>query len=479
MSSLKSETAPNIPLCVDLDGTFLKTDMLFESVLCLLKKQPWLVFNVLLWVLGGKANLKAQISRRVDVSELPLPVNQPLLDYLLKASDSRQVILVTGSNQRVADAMKLRYPVFDQAYGSDDTVNLTGRDKQQLLVSQYGEKGFDYIGNDKPDRVVWAAARKAYFAGLSSHQARYADISFEKNFAHESGGLRGVLKMVRLHQWTKNLLILVPLFLDQQLGHFASFAIAMLGFLAFSLMASATYIINDLLDLASDRQNSTKQHRPLASGSIAIKQGLIVSGSLLLSAIILAVFLPPSFTILMLVYLVTTLAYSFALKKEVILDVITIAVLHTLRIIGGTLVIQVEHSFWLLAFSVFIFTSFALAKRVSELTNLRNEGREVASGRGYTVSDLPLLTSAGVAAGYVAVLVIALFINSEKVLQNYNRPEVLWILCPGFLYWIGRLWLMTSRGKVDEDPIVYVLKDKASLFTLTCFLAVVSIGFLL
>ncbi|MFK7857899.1 MAG: UbiA family prenyltransferase [Granulosicoccus sp.] len=479
MSSPQTEIDPDFPLCVDLDGSFLKTDMLFESVLCLLKSRPWLVFNVVFWFIGGKANLKAQISRRVDISQLPLPVNERLLDCLVAASESRRIILVTGSNQRVADAIKKRYPLFSEAYGSDDQVNLTGRDKQKLLIKLYGEKGFDYVGNDTPDRKVWLVARNSWFAGLSSDQPRYADIRFEKNLSHEGGGLRGVLKMIRLHQWTKNLLILVPLFLDQQLGHLYSVAMALLGFLAFSMMASATYIINDLLDLASDRQNSTKQHRPLACGSISIKHGIMVSAGLLGAAVCLALILPPSFALLMLVYLVTTLAYSFALKKEVILDVITIAVLHTLRIIGGTLVIEAEHSFWLLAFSVFIFTSFALAKRVSELTNLKNEGREAANGRGYSVADLPLLTSAGVAAGYVAVLVIALFINSEKVLQNYSRPEVLWVLCPGFLYWIGRLWLMTSRGKVHEDPIVYVLKDRASLFTLLCFLMVVSIGFLL
>lgn len=478
MSSNKITTNADVPLCVDLDGTLLRTDMLFETVLCLLKAKPWMLFNLVFWLAAGKANLKSQISRRVDISQLPLPVNEQLLEYLETESKEREIILVTASNQRIADEIIKRYPLFTRAFASDDSVNLRGTEKKQFLVEQFGEQGFDYVGNDDPDIIVWQGARKALYAGTVNDLARYSDIDFDRSFAHEAGGFKGILKMARVHQWTKNSLVLVPLFLGREFDNLSSVSMALLGFLAFSLLASATYIVNDLLDLPSDRQNTTKRSRPLASGLITIKQGLIVSASLFLGAMIIALFLPASFALVMFCYLVITLAYSFYLKRAVILDVITIAVLHTVRIVGGTLVIGVEHSFWLLAFSVFIFTSFALAKRVSELTNLKTEKRTVASGRGYEVTDIPLLTSAGMAAGYVAVLVIALFINSDKVLQNYDRPEVLWVLCPGFLYWIGRLWLMTSRGEMHEDPIVYVLKDSVSRFTLGCLLLVVVIGFI-
>ena len=468
-----------VPLCVDLDGSFVKTDLLFEATLRLLKTQPWLIFHLVLWTLAGKANLKAQIAKRVDISTLPLPVNAELLAYLEAESAERAVILVTGSNQRFADAIVERYPVFTEAFGSNDQTNLTGQYKTDFLIDRYGLSGFDYVGNDTPDRVVWESARQSYFAGFDADQSKFANVEFDRVFLNKSAGVKGIFGMIRVHQWSKNLLVLVPLFLDQQLGHFLPFVSAMLGFLAFSLLASATYIINDLLDLPADRLNTTKQHRPLASGAISINKGLLVCAFLFLAAGFIALFLPASFAVVLGVYLVLTLLYSFVLKSAVILDVIIIAVLHTIRIIGGTLVIGAEDSFWLLAFSLFIFTSFALAKRVSELTNLKMENRQDASGRGYTVTDLPLLTSAGMGAGYVSVLVIALYINSDKVLENYHRPEILWILCPGFLYWIGRLWLMTSRGQMHEDPIVYILKDKVSLFTLLCFLIVVSVGFVL
>ena len=480
MSSIPDKRTISVaPLCVDLDGSFLKTDLLFESTLRLLKSQPWLLFNIALWTLAGKANLKAQIARRVDIATLPLPVNEELLAYLEEESADREVILVTGSNQRFADAIIKRYPVFTEGHGSNNQTNLTGQYKTDFLVDRYGQNGFDYVGNDMPDRLVWESARQSYFAGFEADQSKFANVEFEKVFLNRAAGIKGILSMVRVHQWTKNLLLLVPLFLDQQLGHFLPLVLALLGFLAFSLLASATYIINDLLDLPADRLNTTKRHRPLASGAISIKKGILVCTVLFLAAGIIALFLPVSFAVLLGAYLVLTLLYSFIVKSAVILDVITIAVLHTVRIIGGTLVIGAAHSFWLLTFSLFIFTSFALAKRVSELTNLKRENRKEASGRGYTVADLPLLTSAGISAGYVSVLVIALYINSDKVLENYSRPEILWILCPGFLYWIGRLWLITSRGKMHEDPIVFVLKDKVSLFTLLCFLVVVSVGFLL
>jgi len=285
--------------------------------------------------------------------------------------------------------------------------------------------------------------------------------------------------MMRLHQWTKNILVLVPLFLNQSLFNSTAVIQSLIGFLAFSCLASATYILNDLLDLPADRKNTTKKTRALASGAIGIKYGVLVFCLLMLLCGLLATFLSKNFLLIMVCYLVLTLAYSFFLKSQEIIDVCVIAILHTFRILAGTIAIGAEHSFWLLAFSMFIFTSFALAKRVSELTNLVAENRQDAQGRGYSVSDLPLLTSAGMASGVCSVLVVALYINSDKVLENYNQPEILWILCPLFLYWIGRLWLMTGRGVVHEDPIVYVLKDTVSLLTLAIMGFVVALGFTL
>ena len=454
-----------VPLCVDLDGTLVRTDLLFESFLTLLRERPLQALRAPLWLLDGKARLKAEIAARVDLAEIELPYRAEVVELIERERGQRPIVLVTGTHQSLADIVAARSGLFDEVHGSSADVNLTAERKRDWLVGRFGEGGFDYIGNDEDDLKVWPAAREAIAVSTPGGIAREKSIDFARVIDDERPGVRDYVNLMRVHQWSKNALIAVPFLLDQRLGDPRATVAVLLAFLAMSLLASATYIVNDMLDLQSDRRNATKCRRALPSGRVSIRRGAAVVGVLSGAAVLLAAFLPPLFQAALAAYLALTLLYSFALKRKAVLDVIVLAALHTLRVIAGTLAIAAEWSFWLLAFSMFVFFSLALAKRVAELTNLALAGRESSPGRGYSVADRAFLSSTGITAGYLSVLIVALYINSEKVVRVYSEPMILWLLCPVLMYWIGRIWLETSRGNMHEDPIVFALKDRESLFT--------------
>ncbi len=465
---------PDIPLCVDLDGTLVKTDMLFECALRLLSQSPLYFFHMLVWLTRGKATLKREVVSRVTLEPNLFPFNEEILDYTRQQQALRKTVLVTGSDQTIADYVAHNSKVFDLAKGSDGETNLTAHHKRDWLVSEYGAGGYDYIGNEEDDVVVWSDARHALFAGDTDSASHFADPAFEKIFAVPKPKLCDYLNLIRLHQWSKNTLIFIPFLLDKTVQTWPNFAMALMCFVAMSLLASTTYIINDLLDLAADRLNATKKERALASCRVSISRGLWVSFALFCAFLIVMLFLPIEINLILLFYLACTLYYSFFLKRRMILDVCTIAGLHTLRIIAGMLAVGASWSFWLLAFSMFVFFSLAMAKRVSELTNLRDAGLEPASGRGYRIMDLPMLNTIGVSSGFISVLVVALFINSEKVASTYSQPILLWLLCPLLMYWIGRVWIITARGELHEDPIVFAVRDRVSIAVVTALAVVVA-----
>ena len=467
------------PLCVDLDGTLLRTDLLYEALSVLVRQQPLLVFVLPFWLFtGGKARLKAEIAARVDISSAQFPLNQEVVDFTRAEKEKRETVLVTGSHQRFADSIAQNLDLFDRVQGSDEKVNLTNTRKREWLVEQYGEGGFDYIGNDKDDLKVWPSARKALAVSTHDGIAASPDARIDHVFEQTAPTLKEYLGLMRVHQWSKNVLILVPFFLDQRFTDAQALVTIVLAFFAMSFLASATYLVNDMLDLQADRQNVVKSKRAFASGRISLKHGVFLVVALLLAVLFLTFLLPNAFNWLLLVYLVSTVAYSLVLKQRAIIDVIVIAALHTLRVIGGIVAINAEWSFWLLAFSMFIFFSLALAKRVAELKNLESEGREVTIGRDYQVGDIPVLLASGVSTGFLSVLVVALYINGEKVQMLYRTPMLLWLVCPILMYWIARVWIKTSRGEMHEDPIVFAIKDTVSrLAVLSIMLAVVAAMF--
>jgi 4-hydroxybenzoate polyprenyltransferase len=458
------EKDSNIPLCVDLDGSLIRSDLLFESFLKLIKKNPLYVFMAVYWLGKGKAYLKSQIAARVELAVDTLPYNAELLEFIESERDTREIVLATASHSKFANAVAAHLGVFDQVVASSGDCNLRSQAKADVLSEMFGRGQFDYVGNDDKDWPVWAAAQSAYVVSgdrgfINTANAR---VSPRRVFRVPEPGVKTVLKAMRIHQWAKNLLLFVPFILDQRFHDLKSFIILCGCFLCFSCLASATYILNDLLDLEADRNNASKKTRPFAAGTIPIQSAFVMMGVLFAIVIVLLLFLPGVFGAIVLLYFVVTLSYSFSIKAIPILDVCCLASLYTIRVIGGGLVIGTEWSFWLLAFSMFFFLSLALAKRVSELKNIERKSGQVAQGRGYSTADIPVLLMMGVSSGYLSVLVVAFYINSTKVVEMYEHIEILWLICPILLYWIGRVWLYTSRGEMHEDPIIYAIKDRGS-----------------
>jgi len=455
-----------MPLCVDLDGTLIRSDLLLESVLLLIKRNPLYLFQLPLWLLRGKAVLKAEVAARVELNPAALPYNREFIDWLKSEQlAGRTLWLCTAANERLAQAVAEHLGLFEGVIASDTTTNLAGESKAARLVERFGERGFDYCGNERRDIAIWQHSNGAIVvqgsAALERNAARSAPVL--RAFPSRANTLKAVVRAVRPHQWAKNVLILVPLFAAHVAGDPRALTAALLAVVAFCFCASSVYVLNDLLDLQADRAHARKSKRPFASGDLSILAGVAIAPILLTAGVVIAAFLPGKFQVVFSIYYVLTLAYSFALKGQVLLDVLSLAGLYTLRIIAGAAAVAVPLSFWLLLFSVFLFLSLALVKRFAELDAMRRQQRLRAEGRGYHVEDLPLLQSLGTASGYLSVLVLALYINSPAIEALYRRPKVVWMLCVLMLYWVSRVWMKTQRGTMHDDPVVFALKDPVSL----------------
>jgi len=463
---------PTTPaLAIDLDGTLLRTDLLLESALALLARRPWLLFAFPLWLSRGRANLKREIASRVELDIAALPWDERVLALARNAAGQRDVVLCTASDERLANAVAQELGGFDLVLASDGAHNLSGANKAEALAKRYGEKGFDYVGNARVDLKVWARARRAIVANAPASLARAAARACEVEAVLPTldARARTWLRALRLHQWLKNLLVFVPLLASHRFTQPQVLMDGVLGFLAFGLCASSVYLLNDLLDLASDRHHPRKRSRPLAAGDLPLLHAMVASPLLSLAAFALAFSLSPLFAGLLGFYYLLTLAYSFRLKQRPVVDVVVLAGLYTLRIIGGSILLSAPPSFWLLAFSMFLFLSLAMLKRYTELRLLSLQGQQRSKGRGYEVEDVHLIQSLGAASGYQAVLVLALYINSSASQALYRLPELLWLWCPLLLYWISRMWMVAHRGSMRDDPVIFAATDRTSqLVVLLC-----------
>lgn len=458
------------PLYVDLDGTLIKSDLLLESFLELIKRNLLFIFLVPFWLLSGKAHLKREIAKRVELRADLLPYNIEFLTYLKAQKQlQRKIVLISASDQRLVDAVAAHCACFDFAIGSDGKSNCSGARK--LARIKQDDVEFVYAGDSRVDLEVWVQAKAGIAVNLSSnlHNKLSKLCAIEAEFKYSSGTFRSYVRTLRLHQWLKNTLVFLPLALSHQLDNPELIVNALIAFLCFGLCASSVYILNDLLDLTSDRQHRSKFRRPFAAGDIPLLNGLLLSPVLLLCSFSLATTLPRTFIIILALYYLCTGLYSFVLKRIMLVDVILLAVLYTLRIISGAAAVSVVPSFWLLAFSMFLFFSLAVVKRYTELDYLRNAGIEQSEGRGYYAQDLNMMAMFGCASSFLSVMVFALYINNEDTRNQYLTPELLWLICPLLLYMVTRIWLLAARGKIEEDPIVFALKDRVSqLVTLIC-----------
>ena len=467
------------PLFVDLDGTLIKSDLLLESFMALLAQDARSVFLVPFWLLRGKAYLKARIAERVELDASLLPYNLAFLRFLQdEERKGRVIILATASDRRLAQAVADHLGIFHRVLASDGSCNMSGRRKLQGILRTAGTGPFDYAGNARVDLKIWPHASDAILvnAGTGVEKAARKLARVSQVFEDREHGVLLYLNAMRVHQWLKNLLVFVPLLTAHMWGSGTAIVHALLAFLAFGLCASGIYLLNDLVDLPSDRAHPRKRNRPFAAGNIPLIHGLWLVPALIAAGLTVAVALPPMFIFSLLAYLALTLAYTFHGKIYVLIDVIVLAGLYTLRVISGGFAINLMPTFWLLAFSMFLFLSLALVKRCSELISLGRIGRPDAAGRDYHAEDLAYLTSMGTASGYLAALVLAFFINDPNVAARYVHPEGLWLLCPLMLYWVSRLWLKTGRGVMNDDPIVFTLKDRGSRWVILACVAVIVVS---
>ncbi len=468
MPSTESTPAPTKgPLCVDLDGTLVATDTLAESFLGLLKTAPWKLFALLAAWMGGRPKLKRFMARNAPVDPATLPYREEVLEEIRRArDDGRRVLLVTASDQGTADLVAGHLALFDEAIGSNGENNLKAQHKADYLTSRFEAGGFQYIGDSRADLPVWKAANEAIMVWPSSRTRMAAERSVPKVrvLSERPSQWKAAVRELRPHQWAKNVLLFVPLYFSHQYTDLHLVFTAVMAFLSFCFCASSIYVLNDLVDLPSDRQHRTKSQRPLAAGTLSIPSGIVLSaGSLTLAVALAAIFVNSAFVLVLFGYVVLTTAYTFVLKQRMIVDVLTLASLFTYRVFAGGVAVSVSLSPWLLAFSIFFFTSLAFVKRYAELIQIKGDPTQSLKGRDYVPADLPIIASAGPAAGLIAVLVFALYINSPTMVVYYSRPEALWGICLILVYWIIRIWFLAARNQMHDDPVLFAVKDRISL----------------
>jgi 4-hydroxybenzoate polyprenyltransferase len=464
------DLAPEVsrpPLCVDLDGTLVKSDTLMDSLLVLARTKPLALLHFPAWLLRGKAAVKAEVGARVALDVRHLPYNRALIEFLeAERGDGRKVYLATGADQTLARRIADHLGLFDGVLASDGTTNLTGGNKLEGLRQTFGEAGYDYVGNAGPDVPLLQHAKTAMLAnpapGLRT-RLRARGIAVQRDFEDRRSRARAIFKAIRLHQWVKNILIFVPLLLAHTLTARSAIQ-AMIAFFSFSLCASATYIVNDLLDIEADRRHPRKRLRPFAAGDLSVIAGVAISATFLgVGVTWAAILLPGDFLIWLLLYLVATLSYSLYLKRVVLLDVILLSGLYVVRMLAGSAATSVPISPWLGSFSLFLFLSLAMVKRFSELQNMRARGQRVTNGRGYLLADIEQLRSFGTSSAFASVIVFTIYIGAQEVTRLYRHPVRLWLITPLMALWLMRVWLLASRGELDEDPVIFAVTDRISL----------------
>ncbi len=457
---------PERALFVDLDGTLVATDVLWEAFFKAVKAQPWVALLAVGWLLRGRAALKDELSKRVVIDPEALPYHQEVLEFVrARKAEGDTVVLATASARPWAEAVAAHLGLFDDVLASELTHNLKGAHKL-AAIERYcqdgGHKTWGYIGDAHADLPIWDRADEVFVVAPSATlKQRVTGVT--RVFGKKPSLLKAAFKAMRPHQYVKNVLLWVPLMLAHAYSDSSKVFAALVAFAAFSLTASAVYLFNDMLDVEADRVHPKKRSRPFASGSLPLLYGPPMVAGLITLAITLSVlFLPSEYLAVLLLYLAVNSAYSVSLKSKMLIDVMILASLYTLRIFAGGVATGLQVSEWLLAFSIFFFTSLAFAKRYVELDRVAVEGKTEAKGRGYRVEDLELIISVGPTSGYLAVLVFALYINNGLP-GFYVNKWLLWLTCPLLLYWISRLWFLAKRRELDHDPVVFAVTDKASL----------------
>lgn len=455
----------NKPLCVDLDNTFFSTDTLWEQFVILFKNSPHKLIGVFFSLLSGKANLKKYIASSSPINTGNYPVNPDVLKFIEdQKGNGRKVYLVTGAHEEIAKDVAKNFRVFDGVYSTTDQQNLTGKRKANLLVETFGDKGFDYIGDSKVDYPVWKSSKNSLIVNNKSNFA--SDINnISKRFkSPKKGFFPSAIKAMRVYQWAKNALIILPMLLAQDIFNTSNWIEAISAAIFFSFTASSVYIFNDLFDLENDRVHPEKKKRPFAAGTFSIQNGFLLGGLLLTTGVLGSFYVNTYLGLTTLFYLTLNTLYSARLKKVIIIDVFCLGAFYTIRLLAGGFAVGIEITPWLKLFSFFFFSGLGYLKRFSELKLLYGlEGRVSSGGRGYHFEDLPVILLFGGLSTFASVLIFTLYIYQSQQSNLYNRPEVLWMGVLSILYWSNYIWIMANKGKIKIDPVKFVLKDKVSI----------------
>lgn len=463
---LRTITDDQVPLVVDLDRVLVRTDLLVESLMVLAKSRPARLPAALSWLAGGPARFKHRLAQEVIPDIETLPFDADFLAFLgQQKAVGRPLVLATAADLRLAEAVAAHTGLFDAVICSDGSNNVSARIKRDRLVARFGERGFDYAGNATRDAEVWAVARRAVLVGAAPHRADgVVDAArVERAFSNRPGGAADYLHALRPSQWIKNVLIFLPLLTAVDAVGWSVLAKGFAAVVAFSLCASSGYVLNDLLDLPSDRHHPAKKNRPIASGRVSLVTMLALVPLLFLSGVVLGAWLNPWFAVLLVFYYALTLAYSLRLKDVAILDVLVLVTLYTMRVLGGGIVFGVTVSVWLLTFCIFLFLSLGLVKRYAELVVMRSVDGSRAHARGYVLSDQEMLASLGAASGYLAGLLLVLFQGSvDGTAGVVNMDLAGAVICLLFIYWVSYIWLMAHRGRMKDDPLAFAVHDRLS-----------------
>lgn len=466
MSFESGETAAqSVPLCVDLDGTLIRSDLLHESLLALLRRNPFYILLLPLWTLKGRAHLKRQIAHRIRINPASLPFNEEFVQFLSEEKRiGRRLVLTTASDVLLAREIAGFLGLFDDVLGSDGNINLKGETKRDAIQEMVGGGGYDYAGDSPQDLPVWEAARNGVVVRPSASLLAQVQGA---TFLHRVFGERPplaplLLAALRPYRWVKNLLLFLPFVASLEIIRSGLPVDALLAFIAFSLCSSGVYILNDLLDLADDRAHPERRLRPFASGNLALSWAPVLLLALLGSSAAITLFLPEPFQGALLLYFALATAYSAFFKKVMLVDVFFLTGTYVIRVLAGHAVGGFELSAWMLSFSIFLLFSLALLRRHGELHFLRERLRMTPQGDGYQTHDVEPLASLGIASGLLSALVLSQYAGSPAAASLYERPQALYFVCAALLYWISRLWLVASRGRIEGDPLVFAVKDKAS-----------------
>lgn len=461
-------------LCVDLDGTLIATDILYETAARYAGQNPFRLFRAAIWLTKGRHVLKERLAEHTEIDVAALPYREEVLALLRAArEEGRETYLVTAAASAPAEAIAAHLGLFDGVISSGaDNGNLAGDRKAALLAARFGEGGFDYVGDSRKDLPVWRMADAAVAVGAAPRTRRELkrDVRGATFIDVPRTTAATWWRQLRVHQATKNLLVFVPILLAHEVFSLDPLWRVLVMFAAFTALSFGTYIMNDLHDLEKDRHHPTKRRRPLASGLIPIPRAIGVSVALILVGLGLSALLGWRAVAVLLGYYALTVLYSLVLRRIVLADVLALAGLYTLRIFAGAVAADIELTIWVVLTSVFLFFSLALMKRYSEFAKYDVDR---PAGRGYTRRDRPAVLAAGIASGMMAVLVIAMYVDSDVAKASYATPQILWAIVPLVLFWVTRLWLLTERGEMHDDPVAFAIGDRVSQVTALVAAAIV------